>query len=152
MVFSIIQTNELNPTQHAQIDALWDAEYPVNLNGRLDILLGQNSNYEHFIIEVEGNVIGWSVLFDNEGERRFSIIVDPAFKGMGLGKKLLDSMKAQSGVFYGWVIDHDRDVKKNGEQYLSPIPFYLKNGFEIVPEVRLETPIISAVKIKYLKS
>jgi hypothetical protein len=40
-------------------------------------------------------------------------------------------------------------VKNDGSIYHSPISFYSKLNFEILNDKRLETPIISAVKIKW---
>jgi hypothetical protein len=70
-------------------------------------------------------------------------------KGKGLGSLLVERLKTENELFYGWVIDHNNDVKSNGEQYQTPMPFYLKHEFVLLNEVRMETEIISAVKIKW---
>jgi hypothetical protein len=58
-------------------------------------------------------------------------------------------LKAENHEFYGWVIDHDMDVKLNGEHYKSPMPFYLKHDFEILSEQRIDSEMIRAVLIRY---
>lgn len=62
---------------------------------------------------------------------------------------LLDKVKEFENELNGWVMDHENDLKASGDIYLSPIRFYLKNDFEILNEIRLETEIMSAVKIKW---
>ena len=85
-------------------------------------------------------------------EKSDSPSLQSAFQGNGYGELLLNSLKEGLNEFYGWVIDHDRDLKSNGEPYQTPMPFYLKNGFELLADQRLETEIISAVKIKWSRT
>lgn len=49
------------------------------------------------------------------------------------------------------VIDHDKDIKANGKQYMSPLNFYLKQGFTIIEDERLELATLSAVKIVWFE-
>ena len=58
-------------------------------------------------------------------------------------------LKENEEMLCGWVIDHHDDRKINGELYLSPLNFYLKQGFDILKEQRLELPTSSAVKISW---
>ena len=71
--------------------------------------------------------------------------------GKGFGTQLLNLGKEKESVLNGWVIDHDKDKKRNGENYISPLNFYLKNGFEVFPDNRLELEKLSAVKIRWKK-
>ncbi|MCK9481612.1 MAG: hypothetical protein M0R38_07625 [Bacteroidia bacterium] len=64
---------------------------------------------------------------------------------------MLNELKSDENVLNGWVIDHNSDIKINGNFYQSPLNFYLKNEFEILNETRLELEIMSAVKIKWKK-
>ncbi len=146
----IIKTKLLTLSQEEQIDKLWNEEYPVKLSNRFKLLLDGVENYHHYIIEdAKKNIIGWAVDFEKENEIRFSVIVQSVYKGKGLGRLLMDRLKSESKEFYGWVIDHNRDMKKNGEVYQTPLPFYLKLGFEVLSEIRIESEMISAVKIKW---
>jgi predicted GNAT family N-acyltransferase len=146
----LFNTATLSDNQIQQIDVLWNQEYPKNLMNRFSILLGDATNYRHFILENEAQqIVGWAVLFDKENETRFSIIVGEASKGMGLGGRLMDALKQACPCFYGWVIDHDNDIKNDGSIYRSPLTFYLKHCFEVLSDQRLDTPIIKAVKVKW---
>jgi [ribosomal protein S5]-alanine N-acetyltransferase len=127
---------------------LWNDEYPIKLKDRFGILLEGVENYNHYLIEQEDEIIAWAVEFEKEHEKRFSIIVKNEHKGKGYGKLLINRLKIDLGEFYGWVIDHNNDLKQNGEFYKSPIDFYLKNGFEVLREERIDSEIINAVKIK----
>ncbi|MES2560179.1 MAG: GNAT family N-acetyltransferase [Bacteroidota bacterium] len=129
---------------------MWNEEYPVKLKDRFPLLLEGVVNYNHYLIEDEEyNVLAWAVIFEKEQQIRFSIIVAAAHMGKGLGGLLIDTIKRDYTEFYGWVIDHNNDVKSNGEQYRSPMPFYLRHGFEILKDERIDTEMIRAVKIKW---
>jgi hypothetical protein len=58
-------------------------------------------------------------------------------------------MKKEGVPFSGWVIDHDTDVKSDGNYYLSPLNFYLKNGFSLDDSCRLNNEMIKAVLVRY---
>jgi GNAT superfamily N-acetyltransferase len=147
---TIIKTKELSLNQVEQINQVWNDEYPIKLNNRFRILLNDAKSYMHYIIENEKQeIIAWGVMFEKEDEHRFSILVVKKYQGQELGKQLIDSFKKDYPIFYGWVIDHDNDVKINGEKYVSPLPFYLKHGFTILNEQRIDTEMISAVKVEF---
>jgi GNAT superfamily N-acetyltransferase len=146
----IIKTKKLNELQISQINDLWNDEYPLKLKDRFPILLDGADWYNHYIIlDEEQNVIAWAVDFEKEKQIRFSIIVASKHKGKGLGGLLIEKLKAENKEFYGWVIDHNDDLKINGENYQSPMPFYLKHGFEILNDIRIDNEMIKAVLIKW---
>jgi RimJ/RimL family protein N-acetyltransferase len=144
----ILKTKVLSKSQFQQIDQLWNEEYPVNLKNRFGLLLDGVEQYHHYIMEYNNQVIAWAVDFFKEAETRFSIIVAQEHQGKGFGSALLKRLSLDLGEFYGWVIDHNNDVKANGTYYQSPLNFYIQNGFEVLPENRIDTAMIKAVKIK----
>ncbi len=82
----------------------------------MEHLLDGVENYSHYIIEDDRqNVLAWAVDFEKENEIRFSIIVNSKYKGKGLGSMLVEKLKSENELFYGWVIDHNNDLKSNGE-------------------------------------
>ncbi len=146
----VINQTILSETQFVQINELWNNEYPVKLKDRFALLLEGSETQQHFIIEDdEQKVIAWAVLFDMDAETRFSIIVSNEHKGNGLGSKLINHLKFVKGSFHAWVIDHNNDLKRSGEFYQSPLPFYLKHDFEILHHIRIDSEMIKAVKIKW---
>jgi GNAT superfamily N-acetyltransferase len=146
----IIQTKTLTSYQSEQINSLWNSEYPFKLKDRFPILLEGTNWHNHFLIEDSSRgIIAWAVMFEHSNQIRFSIIVSKDYQGKGLGKLLLDHLKSAYNEFYGWVIDHNNDLKSNGENYISPLPFYLNQGFELVPEARIDSEMIQAVLIKW---
>ena len=146
----IIKTKTLSEKHFTQINQLWNDEYPIKLKDRFPILLDGVKDFNDYIIEdTEQNVIAWAVDFEKENEIRFSIIVNAKHKGKGLGGALVEKLKSENDLFFGWVIDHNNDLKSNGEYYQTPMPFYLKHGFEILNDLIIETEMISAVKIKW---
>jgi GNAT superfamily N-acetyltransferase len=148
----IIKTKTLSEKQSSQINQLWNDEYPIKLKDRFTILLDGADWHNHYIIEdTEQNVIAWALDFEKEKQIRFSIIVDTKHKGKGIGELLITKLKEETEEFYGWVIDHNNDLKSNGTYYQTPMPFYLKHGFEILENIRLDNEMIKAVLIKWSK-
>jgi GNAT superfamily N-acetyltransferase len=145
----VIKTNKISKKQKAQINKLWNDEYPVKLKDRFDLLLNDVQNFNHYLIEDKGEVVAWAVEFEKQKETRFSIIIKNQYQGKGIGKLLINKLKNELDEFYGWVIDNDFDLKSNGETYKSPLKFYLKLGFEILENERINNEILNAIKIKY---
>lgn len=146
----IKKTKILTPKQEEQIDKLWNEEYPVKLVNRFKLLIVGIINFNHYIIEDKfNNIIAWAVDFEIDKQIRFSIIVASQYKGIGLGGMLIDKLKAENKEFYGWVIDHNDDLKSNGEKYQTPLPFYIKHGFEILHDIRKNNEMINAVKVRW---
>ena len=144
----IIKTKKLSDRQFQQINQLWNDEYPVKLKDRFGLLLEGVENFNHYLIEQNNQIVAWAVDFEKDHETRFSIIVSSECQGKGLGSLLLKRLRRDVGEFYGWVIDHHNDLKQDGSFYSSPLNFYLKNGFEVMPEQRIDTEMINAVKVK----
>lgn len=144
------RSQTLTTAQLSRINQLWNEEYPITLNDRFPLLLEGVGNYHHYLIEDDHQkVIAWAVDFEKDGQVRFSIIVSSAYKGRGLGTQLMECLKANNDELYGWVIDHNEAKKANGEPYLSPLDFYVKRGFEILQDVRIDTEMIKAVLLKW---
>ena len=146
----IIKTKTLTDSQFKQINQLWNDEYPINLKERFPLLLVDVESYNHYLIEdIDKNIIAWAVDFKKEMQIRFSIIVSANHRGKGLAKLLIDKLKEDNNEFYGWVIDHNDDLKSNGEYYQSPLGFYQKLGFEVLNDIRIDSEMIKSVMIKW---
>ncbi len=151
--FEIVKTKSLSEKQSKQINQLWNDEYPQKLKDRFPILLDGAENHNHYIIEdTNKNVIAWAVNFEKEKQIRFSVIVSSSYKRKGLARLLIDKLKKENEELYGWVIDHNDDLKTNGAYYQTPLPFYIELGFEILSNVRLDNDMIKAVLIKSRKN
>jgi len=147
----IKKTKYLTEKQSQQINNLWNEEYPVNLKDRFKHLLDGVKNYNHYLIEDDQeNTLAWAVEFEKDNEIRFSIIVNNKEQRKGYGNSLLSRLKHDLGEFYGWVIDHNEDKRSNGENYQSPLMFYVKQEFEVLYDTRIDSDILKAVKIKRL--
>jgi len=151
--YDIQKTKALTAKQFNQINQLWNEEYPIKLKDRFPLLLEGVNDYNHYLIEDPNkNVVAWAVEFEKDKQIRFSIIVASIHKGKGFGGKLIDKLKEGNDEFFGWVIDHNNDLKMNGSTYQTPMPFYLKHQFEILNEIRIDTEMIKAVLIKWNKT
>lgn len=132
---------------------LWNNEYPDRLRFNdtddLDRYLDTLQAPHHFFAEQNNSIIGWAVSFVRGEEQWFAIIIGSEFHGQGIGKTLLEQIKQNHKTLSGWVIDHSNDIRTNGEPYRSPLNFYLKQQFKLCDGIRLETPQLSAVKIKW---
>ncbi|BDD06532.1 GNAT family N-acetyltransferase [Aureibacter tunicatorum] len=151
----IIHTRVLSDHQKSEILKLWNNEYPKKLAYKtmadFDSYLQNLQDSSHMIVVENDKIVGWYFDFIREEERWFAIIVDSKCQGKGFGSKLLNLVKEERSELNGWVIDHSDDLKRNGENYRTPLPFYLKNGFKELSDIRLELEILSAVKIRWKK-
>jgi GNAT superfamily N-acetyltransferase len=151
MEFKINKTKALSENQFAQINKLWNEEYPAKLKDRFPILLEGVSKYNHYLIEdIYKNIIAWAVDFEKEGEIRFSIIVNKSYRGRRLGTRLMERLILEHKQLYGWVIDHNNDLKLDGTYYQSPMNFYLKLGLVAMHDCRIDNDMIKAVKVKWI--
>ncbi|SEO83380.1 hypothetical protein SAMN05192574_1143 [Mucilaginibacter gossypiicola] len=133
---------------------LWNNEYPEKLKfDAIEDFNGYLNNLDakmHFLLinEQEG-IVGWSATFFRDNARWFAIILDSNIHGMGYGTSMLDEIKKRENQLTGWVIDKDDVLRADGFRYKSPLQFYIKNGFNVLPECRMESEKISAVKITW---
>ena len=151
-----IKRSSLSVSEKLEVFELWNNEYPEKLSykekGEFDTYLKNLMEQSHILlVDIDKKIKGWYFDFKRENEKWFAIILDSEIQGKGLGTKILELAKEKENELNGWVIDHNRDKKKNGELYNSPLNFYLKNGFEKSVIDRLELKNISAVKIKWRK-
>ena len=151
-----IKRSSLSVSEKLEVFELWNNEYPEKLSykekGEFDTYLKALKEQSHILlVDINKKIKGWYFDFKRENEKWFAIILDSEIHGKGLGTKILELAKEKENELNGWVIDHNRDKKKNGELYNSPLNFYLKNGFEKSVIDRLELKNISAVKIKWRK-
>ncbi len=151
----LIQRPILLESEKLEVFDLWNNEYPERLSfnsiKEFEVYLNDLNEQRHLLlINSERKVKGWYFDFKRDNEKWFAIILDSKLHGKGFGTKLLELAKQQENELNGWVIDHNKDKKKNGELYNSPFNFYLKNGFRKLTANRLELEKISAVKIRWV--
>ena len=152
----ITTTHQISQVQTEQILQLWNNEYPEKLTYKnmagFESYLEKLNEVKHFLLANNDEKIqGWAVTFKRENETWFAIILSENLHGKGWGTKVLNELKQNKKALNGWVIDHSDDKKRNGSFYKSPLEFYLKNGFEVLSDTRLELEIMSAVKIRWKK-
>ncbi len=151
------ETATLDQKQKEFVTQLWNKEYPHTL--KLDGVPGFE-NYllsikpiTHFILYDNGTPLGWACLFEREGGNWFAMLIDSSIHGRYYGSTLLNKLKNAEGVnkLSAWAVDHSTHTRADGAGYRSPLGFYLKNGFTVIPEVRNDTEKMSAVKIEWVK-
>jgi len=151
----IVQKEVLSLKEKVFLMQLWNTEYPEKLNYKtnhdFDLYLNGLSNAKHYLLIEENEIKGWAFAFLREDENWFAIIVDNQIQGTGKGSLLIEELKMNNYILNGWVVDHENDVKQNKEQYKSPLLFYIKNGFSVCEEIRIENEKISAVKINWTR-
>ncbi len=151
-----VTTIELSKTWKVEILSLWNNEYPIQLNyntlSDFESFLNPLTDQSH-IVMVDNNqrIQGWYFDFIRDNARWFIIIVDSKVHGQGLGTQFLNKAKEKKSQLNGWVIDHSDDKKRNGQFYQSPLNFYMKNGFKLLSDKRIENETISAVHIEWKK-
>ena len=133
---------------------LWNSEYPVQLGYHnmeaFTAYLDKLINVEHYLVEGhDGLICGWYFHFMRDSAKWFVIILSSDIQGQGIGSALLKKAKETETELNGWVTDHNRYKKRNGDVYRSPIRFYKKNGFKVLEGNRLELEKLSAVRIRW---
>ncbi|WP_422081173.1 GNAT family N-acetyltransferase [Ulvibacterium sp.] len=151
-----MKCSSLSESEKLEILELWNREYPEKLaygsKEEFDDYLKKGIGQSHILlIDPNRRIKGWYFDFIREDEKWFVLILDSKIHGKGLGTQMLELAQQKENELNGWVIDHDRDKKRSGEIYRSPLNFYLKNGFEKLTKNRLELDKISAVKIRWRK-
>lgn len=150
----IIEKEILSLEEKDILREIWNNEYPARLHLKtlkdFDLYLNGLSNTKHYLLLDDFDRInGWAFTFLREGEDWFAIILDSKIQGKGNGSLLINEIKKKNNSLNGWVTDHENEVKQNNEFYKSPMPFYIKNGFTILTETRIENEKMSAVKINW---
>lgn len=152
----IRKTVSLSILQKESVLAIWNAEYPVQLQfsslTEFENYLRALANPIHYLaINREEKIAAWAFVFVRENERWFAIIVDRDFQKKGLGTALLQILKADEETLNGWMTDHNNYTKSDRTIYFSPSEFYKKNNFILLENTRLKTEKLSAVKIKWTR-
>ena len=154
-MINFFQTTELTKKIRKEIFSLWNGEYPVQLNYKnileFDAYLDGLFDQSHILVFNEANqIVGWYFDFVRDNERWFAIILDSKAQRQNIGTRIVNLAKQQKPELHGWVIDHNNYKKSNGQGYNSPLQFYLKNGFKVQQEDKLEGEKISAVKVRWV--
>ena len=152
-----VEYDVLPPFVWPQLQGIWNGVYPTVLaKDSLEDFQADLSKYEDYwhvlAMDEEDNVIGWYFDFIRENDRWFGIIIDGSNHGRGIGRKLLEIAKTNRSRLCGWVFPTSEYIKADGTHYPSPIPFYLKLGFETLPEVELNTDTFTLIKILWERS
>jgi GNAT superfamily N-acetyltransferase len=150
----IVEVKVLSEEQKEVLRELWNNEYPLRLHLKtiadFDLYLNGLSNIKHYLLLDDSDIIvGWTFTFLRDNENWFAIILNSKEQGKGNGSVLINEIKKHNKSLNGWVIDQDNEVKQNKEFYKSPMVFYIKNGFAICKEIRIENEKMSAVKISW---
>jgi GNAT superfamily N-acetyltransferase len=150
----IVEVKVLSEEQKEVLRELWNNEYPARLHLKtiadFDLYLNGLSNIKHYLlIDNSDLIVGWTFTFLRDNENWFAIILNSKEQGKGNGSVLINEIKKHNKSLNGWVIDQDNEVKQNKEFYKSPMDFYIKNGFAICKEIRIENEKMSAVKISW---
>ena len=153
-MIKINPTRRISEREQEGAYKLWNQEYPKNLKHScmedFEIYLSELADPLHFFLLDDEQVLGWAFKFKRDGDVWFAIILDGKIHGRGYGSALLDELKVEEKLLNGWVVEHNNYLRGNGKPYQSPIGFYLKNGFVVVPENRLDTPNLSAIQIQWI--
>lgn len=158
--FNLYTLKKLNIKQKTGIFKIWNDNYPSQLEfkdmNNLELYLQSLKFPVYFMFEsdkpdTKKEFFAFAVVFERDNELWFAIIIDNKFQKKGIGSLILEILKEDFPILNGWVIDNNEYIKLDGSQYNSPLEFYIKNGFSVVENARLETDKISALKINWRK-
>jgi len=145
------QTHLTDQQKEAALN-IWNTEYPVRLHMSamvdFEAFLAQLTDPKYYLMLAGDDVVaGWAATFTAGPVRSFFIMFNRTYHSKGYGTILLNELKKEGPQLFAWAIDHNDDIKADGRPYSSPINFYLKNGFTVNNELRLENEQLSAVNI-----
>src|SRR3569833_1592092 len=148
---NIISTPYLSIEQKQTALNIWNTEYPVRLHmpamANFDAFIVFLSDPKYYLLLDSENIAGWATTFTAGPVRCFFIMLNGAYHGKGYGTTLLNELKKEGPQLFAWAFDHNNDVKPDGRPFPSPINFYIKNGFTVNNDLRLENEALSAVNI-----
>jgi hypothetical protein len=149
-----IKIKNLLFNQKQEILQLWNNEYPRSLQyndiSELEEYLNKLEDPKHILlVDSMDKIKGWYSEFYRDNEKWFLAILDSEIQGRNFGTQLIKMGKEGNVELNGWIINSDNYIKSNGKFYRSPTTFYLKQGFQILKDIKLETGKISAIKIKW---
>ena len=149
----IIETNNLDEAQTQAVLTLWNDEYPSQLSfdtvTEFSNYLSAQEQIKHFLLLDQHQITGWAITFKRQSASWFVLIIASSMHHKGMGTLLLNKLKTTETVLNGWMVDHNEYTRPNDVKYHSPVAFYLKNGFTVCGQSRLELPHLSAVQITY---
>ena len=156
-ILKLRKTKTLSLSEKHQIFDLWNNEYPRNLKYEnfeqfKDYLKDLKDQNHILVLDENERIIGWYFDFIREEERWFAAILNSEFHGKKIGTSLMEMAKKERSKLNGWVITSNDYLKSNNNVYNSPVGFYVKNGFQIHEDIRLETGKINALKISWEKN
>jgi GNAT superfamily N-acetyltransferase len=148
----IIRKKELTVSEKKRLLEIWNNEYPKSISyPDIESFEKYFSEFSDIIflllIDNEERINGFYYDFIRDGERWFAMLLDSSVHGNGYGTMLLNAAKKENNILNGWVVEKSNFKKQNGDFYRSPGVFYLKNGFKLLQNSRLENEKLSAVKI-----
>ncbi|MGL1889123.1 MAG: GNAT family N-acetyltransferase [Reichenbachiella sp.] len=151
----IVRIKQLSNSQKLSIVELWNTQFPKSLQlpdaDSFNDYLKNISQHNFILAKNESNqIIAWAIIFTRENERWFSILIDPAYQGQGLGSELLAAAKETEKTLNGWVVNHSTEVKADGSLYSNPWPFYEKNDFELITNITLDRNDQTFTKISWV--
>lgn len=151
----ITPQNELSDSDKMACLQLWNETYPAVIRQKnatsFEAYLDTLEDVRHFLWREGENIHAWAAVFSRSGERWFLIMVAETAQRKGLGRQLLSALKTEERELSGWVVDSNLLLKTSGATYRSPLPFYLKEGFELCPE-QFVTEVMETVKIHWTAS
>lgn len=152
----IIKKDSLSEEEKEVLLQLWNKEYPIRLIYKttedFDLYLNGLLSIRHYLLVDESDKInGWIYTFLRQEEIWFGLILNHKFQGKGNGTVLLNEIKSKNNSLNGWVSVSENEIKQDGTFYKSPMQFYIKNDFAIIPEIRIENEKLSAVKINWTR-
>lgn len=147
------ETETLTKDQKEGIRLIWNKEYPLIIgHDRLESFakyLSGLKNQNHLLLFDDNNSIkAWFCDFIRNDERQFAMVLDSEIQGKGHGSHILSLAKQKYKKLSAWVVEDSNTYKKeNGEFYSSPINFYMKNNFKIIPNTNPPDTRLNVIKI-----
>ncbi|MGB0933224.1 MAG: GNAT family N-acetyltransferase [Lishizhenia sp.] len=145
----------LSRTEIEDLRNLWNLVYPsgiahISLEQTVEFI-NTKENRTHYVIKNAYKMIAWSFTFLRNEQCWISILVDSKHQKKGLGKALIQEMKADNDELCGWMVDKPGYKTLEGKPYKVPLDFYLRLGFVVQENCRFDSDLLNSVKIEWKK-
>ena len=149
----IIKTRTPSDEQLEKLRQLWNTEFPAVIahpdRASLEAYLAKLKDIKFFFVtDDDANILGWYMDFFRDGERWFVLVISREAQNKRFGSTLLKMGLEEQEELNGWVVGSSTYEKADGSIYMSPLPFYIKQGVRVFPDITFEAKGIKSIKIK----
>ncbi len=149
----IITAHAPSEKEMHEIFEIWQEGFPKN------VVFDSLSDFQAFVGRLvaptflltydSGAVAAFLIYFTRDDNTWFIMAVSQAQQRRGLGRLLIQKAQLLNLSLYGWVVATGGYSLLNNEPYISPLAFYIKQGFRGNFDEKLAAKGLATVRIEW---